>query len=215
MPRRLRSLLSILRDEVRDYASESEAIANRTNLLALNGTIEAARSGEAGRGFSVVAQEVKSLAGQARQSAAKFRAEVLDRLAQGAIIADELAAQVEGGLLPVLAVRDDVQQHGRHQHCHQRADERNEQVFDQVVPGLAVGRGDAGGQQHGHRHGQPGEHEDEGAGGGAGHLRNAECGMRNQNPVAGSGFRIPNSAFRIKPVRKPSGTPPPPLPLPS
>ena len=103
MPRRLRSLLSILRDEVRDYASESEAIANRTNLLALNATIEAARSGEAGRGFSVVAQEVKSLAGQARQSAAKFRAEVLDRLAQGAIIADELVAEVEGARLAELA----------------------------------------------------------------------------------------------------------------
>jgi hypothetical protein len=103
MPRRLRSLLSILRDEVRDYASESEAIANRTNLLALNATIEAARSGEAGRGFSVVAQEVKSLAGQARQSAAKFRAEVLDRLAQGAVIADELVAEVEGARLAELA----------------------------------------------------------------------------------------------------------------
>ncbi|MGN6270447.1 MAG: methyl-accepting chemotaxis protein [Sphingomonas sp.] len=103
MPRRLRSLLSILRDDVRDYASESEAIANRTNLLALNATIEAARSGEAGRGFSVVAQEVKALAGQARQSAAKFRAEVLDRLAQGAIIADELVAEVEGARLAELA----------------------------------------------------------------------------------------------------------------
>ena len=56
MPRRLRSLLSVLSEDVTQYAGEHEAIANRTNLLALNATIEAARAGEAGRGFSVVAQ---------------------------------------------------------------------------------------------------------------------------------------------------------------
>ncbi|WP_302898036.1 cache domain-containing protein [Sphingomonas morindae] len=103
MPRRIRSLLSTLREEVQHYAAETQAIAGRTNLLALNATIEAARSGEAGRGFSVVAQEVKALAGQARTSAATFRAEVLDRLALGARIAEELVGEVEGARLAELA----------------------------------------------------------------------------------------------------------------
>jgi hypothetical protein len=103
LPRRIRTLLSVLRDDVQHYASESERIAGRTNLLALNATIEAARTGEAGRGFSIVAQEVKALANQARSAAAAFRTNVLDRLALGARFADEMLAEVEGAQLVALA----------------------------------------------------------------------------------------------------------------
>jgi Methyl-accepting chemotaxis protein (MCP) signalling domain len=96
MPRRIQTIINRVAGDVEEFATLNEKVAGQINLLSLNATIEAARAGEAGRGFTVVASEVKNLASQASKNSLNFRQVVLQRIEQGRIITDKLVKDLEG-----------------------------------------------------------------------------------------------------------------------
>ncbi len=96
MPRRIQTIINRVAGDVEEFATLNEKVAGQINLLSLNATIEAARAGEAGRGFTVVASEVKNLASQASKNSLNFRQVVLQRIEQGRVITDKLVKDLEG-----------------------------------------------------------------------------------------------------------------------
>lgn len=81
--------------------STVEDLAQQTNLLAVNASIEASKAGEQGKGFSVVAQEVKSLAAQSKQATSQVKSILGDiqKATSDAVMATEMGSKaVEAGV---------------------------------------------------------------------------------------------------------------------
>lgn len=84
--------------KIGDIISEIESIADRTNLLSLNASIEAAQAGESGRGFAIVADNIRDLAEQSAKAAVDTRELIeasMQEVAKGNRVADHASSAIE------------------------------------------------------------------------------------------------------------------------
>ncbi|MCP4231023.1 MAG: hypothetical protein GY771_12870 [bacterium] len=97
--------------------NEVKNLAERSNILALNASIEAARSGESGRGFGVVASEVKQLADKSKQAAVKIQdiiSEIQGATNTSVMVAEEASKRVVSATAMVAVLREKIAELAEH-----------------------------------------------------------------------------------------------------
>lgn len=95
-PRSMRVVTEGMSTDLKQFSTDNTHIVKQIRLLAINALIEAARAGDAGKGFSVVANEVQRLAQIASDIAATFHSNVLTRIGVSRDMAEALVEEMEG-----------------------------------------------------------------------------------------------------------------------